>query len=70
MLRIHFPQGAEGTLLKRKWINPCVVLKGPYEVHKQTSNPNCLSIVKAIDVLYEGEVRKQCTMSNFVRVAR
>jgi hypothetical protein len=53
------------------WTNICVIIRGPYEKHITTAasaGKAMLQVKKVIDVLYDGEIRVACNMSDFVRV--
>ena len=59
--------------LKSKWALPCVVVRGPYEMGYKTGGNDKsakLVVTKAIDVLYDGEVRVACRLSDFMRITR
>ena len=58
--------------LKRNWTQPCIVVKGPYEaVYSETKDAKkrTTTVVRlAIDVLYEGELRKELFPQDFEKI--
>ena len=68
--REHFASAKDRTE-RCMWTNSCVIVRGPYEKHITTASASgraVLQIKKVIDVLYDGEIRIACDMSDFIRV--
>ena len=58
--------------LKEDWIRPCIIVRGPYETiysESKDAKKRTTTIVRmAIDVLYDGELRKELFPQDFEKI--